>query len=72
MKILQAKLKDEVSTAVDLDVLCDFKEDWLTSSAIVENAKRLLVNRLKTAYHEKIATLCVDDIVFKITAPSTK
>ena len=66
MKILQAKLKDEVSTTIQLDGLFDFEKDYLSSSAIIENAKRKLVSQLKTTYHEKIATLSVDDIVFKI------
>lgn len=68
MKILQAKLKDDISTTIQLDSLFDFERNYLESSAIVENAKRKLVSQLKAEYHEKIATLSVDDIVFKITS----
>lgn len=66
MKILHAKLKDDVSVTINLDSLVDFSKDYLSASAIVEQSKRKLVADLKNAYHEKIATLNVDDILFKI------
>jgi hypothetical protein len=67
MKILQARLKEIVATSIVLDELYDFEKDWLSASAIIENAKRKLVVQLKNAYHERIATLSMDDIVFKVT-----
>lgn len=66
MKILQAKLKNEYVVSVNMEGCFDFVEDFINASTVVQEAKRKLFNQLKTSLHEKIATLNIDDLEFKI------
>lgn len=70
MKTLQAKLKETPTTVTKLDI--EFGEDWLTASAVVERMKREALANIRRNLHEKIATLSLDDIEFKIVDFETR
>lgn len=63
-KKLQARLKEVPIVAATLNA--DFNKDWISASAMVDDVKRSLFHQLKTNLHERISTLGLDDIEFKI------
>ena len=65
MKILKAKLKEEITVAVELSDM-DFTKDWLSGVHIIEEQKKKLFWKLKNDLHEKIAMLSMEDVLFKI------
>lgn len=65
MKTLTAKIKEPIQVAVSLEGI-DFNQNWLTASAVIESSKRGLLAKLRSELHEKIATLSLDDLDFKI------
>ncbi len=64
-KIITAKLKETPEVVSELDDIFK-KHDWITGSAIIENAKRRMLAELKGKLHERIAVLSIDDISFKL------
>lgn len=62
MKTLKASLKEPVFAWINHDL--DFV-DWLKDSAIVEDMKRDLLLKIRSEMHNKIATLCLDDLKFE-------
>ena len=65
MKIITAKLREEITVCVEIDDLFK-KYDWLQASAIIEDRKKDLVQKLKTELHQKVATLSEHDVDIKI------
>ena len=63
-KELAARLKENPTVYIALEA--DFESDWLVASKIVELAKRSMISELKQALHEKIASLSLEDIEFKV------
>jgi hypothetical protein len=62
--ILQATLREKITTQVMVDV--DFNKDWINASTIIENMKAKSFLEIKQKMHEKIATLTLEDLEFKI------